>query len=157
MNSTSGDGGKTSLISEHNIRKDDRRIELIGQLDELSAVLGVARTEGITEAVNEILERIQRELIDLCAEIAGTAPKIAAEHIERLESEIAVFSEHLPPLKKFIIHGNDKTAAYLNFARTVCRRTERSLVKILPQDSGNQCLPLVYLNRLSTLLFTLAR
>ena len=159
-----GDDGQTGLFAGPRVSKDDPRIEAYGTVDELNAVLGLARCQSLPPEIDTILARLQNELFDLGAELATPNPKargtdlISAAHIEALEKAIDHFDADLPPLKTFILPGGTPSAAWLHLARTVCRRGERRLVALMTQ-AGEQIapLPLVYLNRLSDLLFVLAR
>ena len=146
------------------VGKDMARIEALGTVDELSAVLGVTRAEALSDDVDRILERIQREILDLGAELASPDPvkqgtrKIHRGNISALEAEIDRFEESLEPLDEFILPGGNRAAALLHLARTVCRRAERRLVTLVRHSQEEiSLLLLAYLNRLSDLLFVLAR
>ncbi len=159
-----GDGGETGLFGGPRVRKDDPRIEAYGAVDELNATLGLARTESLPPAIDELLVRVQNELFDLGAELAtpdpaahGTAT-LGPIHIAALEGAIDRHEATLGPLKEFILPGGARGAAVLHVARTVCRRAERRLVSLshTPDEQVSQN-PVVYLNRLGDLLFVLAR
>lgn len=170
-----GDDGETGLYGGPRVRKDHLRIEAFGAVDELNALVGLARCEPLdapaeddsTGETDKLLARIQSELFDLGAELATPDPErmgtklITAEHIARLEATIDAYDERLPPLKAFILPGGVRAAALLHVARTVCRRAERRLVSLMaaePNDTAPISAELiVYLNRLSDLLFVLAR
>ena len=159
-----GDLGETGLFGGPRVGKDMARVEAFGTIDELNAVLGVARAETPPDDVDQVLERIQRELLDLGAELASPDPvkqgtrKIDKERVAALESEIDRFEESLAPLDRFILPGGNRASALLHLARTVCRRAERRLVTLVRHSQDEiSLLLLAYLNRLSDLLFVLAR
>lgn len=157
-----GDDGETGLFGGPRVRKDNPRIESFGEVDELNAVLGIARSEPLGEIVDALLGRIQSELFDLGAQLASPQPdrmgtqRITAAHIAALETAIDLQESGLPPLTAFILPGGTRGAALLHLARTVCRRAERRLVTLMDSEPiASDCL--IYLNRLSDLLFVLAR
>jgi cob(I)alamin adenosyltransferase len=164
----SGDQGETSLASGQRVPKDALRIESYGTVDELNAVLGVARVANRDAArsssrLDAILGRLQNELFDLGADLA-TLPKdrhpkqpvIEEADVTRLEALIDELNEGLPELRSFILPGGGLVAAHLHVARTVCRRAERVVTALARQEEiGAQSL--IYLNRLSDLLFVLSR
>jgi cob(I)alamin adenosyltransferase len=167
----SGDRGRTSLFSGERVRKDHRRIEAYGDLDELNSVLGAlsAAVTGLPAAQAE-LSGIQSDLFHLGAWLATTpeAPATATlapidpQRSGRLESAIDRMDAELPPLKGFILPGGHPSAAWAHVARTVCRRAERRVVGLAaeggPPEAGEQVQrAIVYLNRLSDYLFVLAR
>lgn len=169
-----GDEGETGLYGGPRVRKDHLRIEAFGAVDELNALLGLARCEPLdgnsaenscgnsSGEIDALLARIQSELFDLGAELATPDPQrrgtklITAEHVARLEAAIDECDARLPPLKAFILPGGVRAAALLHVARTVCRRAERRVVSLAAIESVSPDL-VVYLNRLSDLLFVLAR
>lgn len=157
-----GDRGDTGLFGGPRVRKDDPRIEAYGTVDELNAVLGLIRCEPLEASLDALLASIQNELFDLGAELATPDPQrlgthtIAAPHIGRLEAAIDQHEAHLEPLKAFILPGGTRAAALLHVARTVCRRAERRLVTLADREAISADL-IIYLNRLSDLLFVLAR
>jgi len=157
-----GDQGETSLFDGTRVSKADDRVDAYGEVDELSAWLGLARASGMPPDLDEPLARIQRDLFALGARLADPSHKIAprvdkatlgAEDIERLEWLIDRFDADLPPLRRFILAGGSPAGATLHVARTVCRRAERRVVALAEADG----LVVRYLNRLSDLLFVLAR
>lgn len=160
-----GDGGETQLGSGQRVRKDDLRIECVGSVDELSSFLGLARAglEAQAQAAGTVdmvacLRRIQRELYLLGAELARQDGEsgITAEHVATLDREIVEIDAGLPKLGAFILPGGGQVASYLHVARAVCRRVERQAVRLAAAEHlGAQVVP--YLNRLSLLLFSLAR
>jgi cob(I)alamin adenosyltransferase len=163
-----GDAGDTGLFDGTRVLKSDPRVESYGEVDELNAWLGLVRTEASAPPADvqlaEMLERIQRDLFGLGARLADPAKKIAErvtkaavteEDISRLEGWIDMLESELPPLRRFILAGGCRTGGLLHVARTVCRRAERSIVG-LGADAVEPAL-LVYMNRLSDLLFVMAR
>ena len=159
-----GDLGETGLFGGPRVGKDVARVEVYGTVDELSAILGLARAEGLDEDIDRWLERVQNELFEVGAELATPDPvsrgtrTIGPPHIEAMEAEIDRYQQALPPLEHFILPGGTSPAALLHQARTVCRRAERRLVTLLREPSEPVSLVLLaYLNRLGDLLFALAR
>lgn len=156
-----GDSGETSLINRERVSKDDVRLDICGNIDELSASLGVVRAEGLPQEIESILVRIQQEFISFCTEIISGQRLISPEHIRQMESEIDHIESELLPLTHFILAGSNRVSALLHHSRTICRRAERSLVTFLrqsqhlPQQPSPHLIP--YLNRLSDLLFVWAR
>jgi cob(I)alamin adenosyltransferase len=166
-----GDGGETQLASGQRVGKDDPRIECLGSIDELSSFLGLARANLETHSPAEqaagmgfALRRIQRELYALGAQLArrdadadaASTARIAVEDVANLDREVAEIDARLPKLRAFILPGGGVTAAYLHVARAVCRRAERQAVRLAAAEAvGPHVLP--YLNRLSLVLFSMAR
>ena len=159
-----GDGGRTCLPDGSGIAKDAAVMEVCGTLDELSAALGLVRAERLPGATDALIEEIQRTLLRLGGEIvmpdlaADASQAIGPQHITALEAAIDGRASDLPPLRAFVLPGNTRAEAALHLARTVCRRAERrmvSLVQAEPQRVAEHHLS--YLNRLSDLLFVLAR
>jgi cob(I)alamin adenosyltransferase len=159
-----GDRGETGLFGGARVSKASARVAAYGDVDELNSVLGVALAHGSDKEVASLLSTIQSELFDLGAELACTptkqvdvgVPLLSDEHVEVLERAIDRFESDLPPLKSFVLPGGVPEAAYLHMARTVCRRAERKLVALATAE-GVRDVVLRYLNRLSDLLFVLAR
>ena len=151
-----GDAGTTSLHGNVHVNKDDPSIEVCGNIDELSASLGIVRTEGLPPQFETIILRIQQELIAFCSEIVSDSVKITPEHIRQLELEIDHIESELPPLTQFIIPGENRISATLHLSRTICRRAERSLATLF-RTRKQSLLLIAYLNRLSDLLFVMAR
>ena len=152
-----GDAGETGLVGGARVGKDHPRIEAIGAVDELNAALGIVRTHGVS--FDALLGQIQHALFELGADLATPAAstsRISATHAQALEEEIDQASGPLAELKNFILPGGCPAAASLHWARCVCRRAERKLVA-LRADETLPAEPLIYLNRLSDLLFVLAR
>ncbi len=157
-----GDNGETSLFGGGRVKKDHLRIEAYGTVDEMNSCIGVARSLQQPDDVDAILQEIQRDLLTLGADLAtpvnaqAKVPRIEPSHAERLEHTIDRLSESLPPLTSFILPGGSTQAAQLHMARTICRRAERCVVKLTGEGSVGSS-PLIYLNRLSDLLFVMAR
>jgi len=159
-----GDSGDTGLFDGTRVSKADRRVAAYGEVDELNAWLGLV-VSGTEDAVlRERLLQIQRDLFALGSRLADPARRIAgrvtkvgisAEHVARLEGWIDELDAGLPPLRRFILAGGAETGAALHVARTICRRAERTMVE-LGEDAFEIEL-LQYVNRLSDLLFTMAR
>jgi cob(I)alamin adenosyltransferase len=151
-----GDRGETSLGDGSRVPKTDPRVEAVGQVDELNSLVGWALA---AEGAPELLVRVQNELFDLGADLAtpdsGSRPRltVSQEQVERLESECDAANAELEPLKSFVLPGGSELAARLYVARAVCRRAERAVLRV----EGVSPLVAVYLNRLSDLLFILAR
>ncbi len=168
----SGDKGTTRLVGGQELRKDAPRIEAYGTVDELSAVLGLARTfnQGSQVAlaaatsIDEVLRAIQNDLFNVGADLA-TRPadrwpglyRVGSADVQRLEAWCDRFNGDLGPLEDFVLPGGGPVGAFLHQARTVCRRAERRLVTLLAAEPETEEGCLVYLNRLSDLLFVLAR
>jgi len=152
-----GDDGTTGLADGSRIPKDSPRIEAIGTVDELNSQIGLLLTEELPLAVRDCLAAIQHDLFDLGGELAlPQRPAITEAQVERLETLIRQFNADLPPLKEFILPGGCRAAALCHVARTVCRRTECACVRLNHVEKLAPFL-LQYLNRLSDLLFVLAR
>jgi len=158
-----GDKGETGLPGGGRVPKDATVAEVCGTVDELNTTLGLARAARLPEDIDRLLDRIQNQLFDLGAEVARlgaekhSGSQIAAADVQALEAAIDHFDLELPPLRNFILPGGTWAAAELHFARAVCRRAERRLVGLRREVPGLSAEILVYLNRLSDLLFVLAR
>jgi cob(I)alamin adenosyltransferase len=161
-----GDGGETSLLGGRRVDKGHARVEAMGDVDELNAALGVAITVAGDALVKRRLESIQHDLFALGAELASprgesderrpATPGLPTGRTAELEAWIDETEEQLTPLTAFVLPGGVPSAAALHLARTVCRRAERSVVRLSEEGSVDPDL-LRYLNRLSDLLFVLAR
>lgn len=157
-----GDKGSTSLFGGTNIEKNSIRIHAYGTVDELNSVLGLSLTHQISNRGEEILTEIQKQLFVLGADLSTLQSKktkinrIGQSEIELLESWIDQLDERLQPLSSFILPGGSRAGASLHLARTVCRRAERYTVELLRSEPISEH-TVIYLNRLSDLLFVLAR
>ncbi len=154
-----GDKGKTTLGDGRIVSKTHPRVVATGCVDELNAVLGVCLTVSHAEPTRDWLKQIQRDLFDLGTDLSCggvLAFRITNEHVARLEQWIDEVTEQLSPLTQFVLPGGTSAAAYLHWARTVCRRTELAVWQLAEQEPINDWVP-TYLNRLSDLLFVLAR
>lgn len=157
-----GDDGTTGLFGGARVSKGDAIVEAYGTVDELNAVIGMARATGLDPFSDGVLARVQSDLFTLGAEVAcvpGEEHKLKMDLIEaedglRLEQAIDEAEKDLPPLKNFVLPGGSPQAAALHFARTVSRRVERVLIRVPPDERPEV---LIYINRLSDLLFVLAR
>jgi len=156
-----GDQGETSLLGGDRVSKDSPRIEAYGTVDELNSALGFAASTVLSQVVRETLTRAQLDLFSLCADLAQAAPshgfRIQASHWEALETLIDDFEKSLPPLRHFVLPGGSSGAAAVHVARTVCRRAERRVLRAIKDAGPVNPEILTYLNRLSDLLFVIAR
>ncbi|MGH8613008.1 MAG: cob(I)yrinic acid a,c-diamide adenosyltransferase [Gammaproteobacteria bacterium] len=152
-----GDQGITGLGDGSRVRKSSTRIQVMGEVDELNSWLGLLLAEDLPPQLRETLTNIQHSLFDLGAELCmpGTA-KIGVDYVRSLEHTLGELNKALPPLKEFILPGGPPGAAVCHLARSVCRRAERSLVVLAEAETVNPP-ALAYLNRLSDLLFVIAR
>jgi cob(I)alamin adenosyltransferase len=159
-----GDTGETSLFDRTRVSKADARVDAYGEVDELNACLGVVRSVSLDADIEQMLATIQAELFAVGARLADPSSRIAGRvtkaavtqaQIERLEHTIDRLEDECPPLRRFILPGGAPAGAHLHLARTVCRRAERRVVG-LGHDAVDP-LVTVYLNRLSDLLFMMAR
>jgi cob(I)alamin adenosyltransferase len=161
-----GDTGDTGLFGGGRVAKDHPRVTAYGEVDELNSTLGVSRATPPTGFFDELLESVQRDLFAIGGQLAAPDPAKVAKALEkaglseervlRFEQIIDQADAELTPLRAFVLPAGTPKAASLHLARTVCRRAERSVVR-LARESQVPTLFLVYLNRLSDLLFTLAR
>ncbi len=154
-----GDTGETALGDLSRVSKTHPRVEAFGAVDELNAHLGVVLAGSVDDPVREVLVRVQNELFDLGADLSRPGDdglRVSAEQVEGLERDCDRFNAHLEPLKSFVLPGGSEAAARLHVARTICRRAERDALRAAADEALNP-LALVYLNRLSDLLFILAR
>jgi cob(I)alamin adenosyltransferase len=159
-----GDNGETALFDGTRVSKSDRRVVAYGDVDELAAWIGLVRAAGLDDELSTMLGRIQRDLLAIGARLADPSHKISGrvtkaaitiEDISRIEGWIDQLDADLPPLRRFILAGGSMTGAALHVSRTICRRAERSMVR-LGRDAIESEL-LRYMNRLSDLLFVMAR
>jgi cob(I)alamin adenosyltransferase len=160
----SGDTGETSLFDNSRVSKADARVDAYGEVDELNACLGAVRATPLDTDLSAALEQIQRELFAVGARLADPAARIASRvtkaavadaDVLRLEQTIDALEQELQPLRRFILPGGSSQGALLHLARTVCRRAERRVVALGP--GAVEPIVIVYLNRLSDLLFVMAR
>ncbi|ADJ29070.1 cob(I)yrinic acid a,c-diamide adenosyltransferase [Nitrosococcus watsonii] len=152
-----GDQGTTSLGPKQRVPKDHPRIEAIGAIDELNALLGLLLAHPLPNALHQSLTHIQHELFDLGGELSiPSALIIQANQVQDLERLLDSLNEKLPLLKEFILPGGTLPAGICHLARTTCRRAERRLVSLAKEEAVNGE-SLKYLNRLSDLLFVMAR
>jgi cob(I)alamin adenosyltransferase len=159
-----GDGGETALLGGTRVPKSDARVSAYGETDELGAWLGLVRAEGAGEPLDGMLHRIQRDLFAIGARLADAGHRVAdrvpkaavtAADVARLEGWIDEIEATLPALERFILAGGSRPGACLHAARTVCRRAERRIVALGPEAVEADLL--AYMNRLSDLLFVMAR
>ena len=159
-----GDQGETGLFDGTRVSKADPRVAAYGDVDELNAWLGLARVSLSDPQLSGMVEQIQRDLFALGARLADPAHRIADRVTKalvtegdsaRLEEWIDTLEQELPPLRRFILAGGSPAGAAFHVARTVCRRAERSIVSLGPEAADPDVI--VYVNRLSDLLFVLAR
>lgn len=152
-----GDKGTTGLAGQARVAKTDPRIEAIGTVDELNSVIGLMLALGVPESIAEAFEPIQHRLFNLGGELAMPGETLVqAEHVTELEQVLDELNAALPPLKEFILPGGPPAAAACHNARAVCRRAERRLWALHEAEPVNTP-ALRYLNRLSDLLFVVAR
>jgi cob(I)alamin adenosyltransferase len=156
-----GDAGETSLGDGSRVPKLDCRIAAFGTVDEVNSLLGLALAGELPDEMRVVLGRIQNELFDVGADISvpfGVADRlrVSQAQVEALEADCDRFNADLPELKSFVLPGGSEAAARLHVARAICRRAERDVLEASEQVELNP-LVLVYLNRLSDLLFILAR
>jgi cob(I)alamin adenosyltransferase len=159
-----GDAGETSLFDGTRVSKTDVRVTAYGEVDELQACIGVARAAGLSPDLDEMCVTMQRDLFAVGARLADPSRKISARvdkavvtdtHVARLEAWIDGLDAELPPLRHFLLSGGTPAGAALHLARAVCRRAERAVLHI--GASAVEPAVLVYINRVSDLLFTMAR
>jgi len=159
-----GDSGETSLFDNTRVSKADARVDAYGEVDELNACLGAARAAGVDDEIAALIELLQKDLFALGARLADPSARIAPRvekvaigdaAVQRLEHVIDRLEETLPPLRRFVLPGGSSAGALLHLARTVCRRAERRVIAL----GGGAVDPvlIIYLNRLSDLLFVMAR
>ncbi|MHC3378284.1 cob(I)yrinic acid a,c-diamide adenosyltransferase [Haloarcula sp. H-GB5] len=156
-----GDQGQTDLRNMERVSKDSRRIEAYGTVDEVNALVGVVRPTG-QDDIDEKLRVIQNHLHIVQADFANPSPeeddpRIQESHVETLEDLIDEADSELDPLESFILPSGSEPGAKLHHARAVCRRAERRCVSFAAEEAGVNETAIIYLNRLSDALFTLAR
>lgn len=152
-----GDSGETGLATGARVKKTAARVAAMGDVDELNSQIGVVLTHRPPLTVGKALARIQHELFNLGGELSlPGATLVKTEHLAALEADVTAFNATLPPLKEFVLPGGTAAAAAMHVARAICRRAERAAWTLHAQDPISPDLPR-YLNRLSDLLFVLAR
>ena len=155
-----GDAGETSLVDGSRVSKNDLRVAAYGDVDELNSLLGLARVGLLDQQLNEELGKIQNELFvvgaDLASPLTIQVPRVDETHVTELEQLIDALLEELEPLREFILPGGTQFGATLHLARCVARRAERCIVALMAENEINPH-SLTYLNRLSDLLFVMAR
>lgn len=152
-----GDVGSTGLGDGSRTGKDSLRIDAIGEIDELNAQIGLLLTEALPELIRNMLEAVQHDLFDIGGELCLPGMSVVKDsQVERLESEAEALNRDLPRLQEFILPGGTRAAALAHVCRTVCRRAERSIVRLGQEETVSEVLRR-YVNRLSDLLFILGR
>ena len=160
-----GDAGQTGLVDGSRVAKDDLRVAAYGDVDELSALLGVVRSNSKSKDLDTLLRQVQRDLFAIGAQLADpraiigkkkVKAAVTATQVRRLEKAIDLRQSRMPKLRHFILPGGSKVGALLHVARTACRRAERAAVALTRRDPIDPRV-MVYLNRLSDLLFVVAR
>lgn len=158
-----GDEGKTSLVSGQNVSKSHPRLDAYGTLDELNSVIGLTVSLVSQKEIKDHLFKIQNQLFNIGSQLAcddsalsNKLPTVTEDHIKGLEAFIDEMTAQLAPLKNFILPGGTEAASTCHLARTVCRRAEREITK-LHEEQPLDLIYIKYINRLSDLLFTLAR
>ena len=162
-----GDSGETSLVGGLRVAKHSLRPEAFGEVDELNSIIGLVRTNlpvDNNEDIDKLLERVQNELFDLGADLAtpegskysDKALRISTLQVDRLENEIDFYNKDLNELKSFVLPGGSILSSWLHFARTATRRAERKITKLASEEGINNNV-ITYINRLSDLLFVIAR
>lgn len=160
-----GDKGETSLFGGKKLPKDALRIEAYGTVDELNSFLGLAEVEVKDKSVKKIIRELQNQLFTVGSDLATpleikeknfVIPRVTEEFIINSEKTIDYYSSKTPELKNFILPGGTKGASLLHVARSVCRRAERRVVALIQQEQINRNI-IIFLNRISDLLFVLAR
>ena len=156
-----GDDGTTGLIGNKRVKKSNPRIASYGMIDELNASLGVILSSKLGKDIRELLTQIQNDLFVVGADLANPnlknkSNRVTSEMISYLEKEIDRLEEKLSPITYFILPGGDFTASQVHLARAICRRAETNMVNLSEVETiNNHCL--IYVNRLSDLLFVVAR
>lgn len=148
-----GDSGMTKVPAQGEVWKDSEIVEALGDLDELNATLGIV--SSLYPEINELIKTIQADIFAISSEIAGFNLNFSSDRIAFLEERIRKIGSEVKPLKNFVLPGGHLASSYLHFSRAVCRRAERSLVRIYKENKAKK-VHITYLNRLSSLLFVLA-
>lgn len=152
-----GDAGTTSLGNGQQVQKSHPRLAAYGDVDELNSAIGLIAAEALPEGMREVLGRVQHDLFDLGGELVVPGEnRLKSEQVDALEQHVDTIYAELGPLKEFILPGGCRAGALAHFARTVCRRAERSVFTLSSHERVSG-VTLRYLNRLSDLLLVLAR
>ena len=152
-----GDRGTTGLGDGSRVDKDSLRVEAYGTIDEVNSAIGLVLSSELPEPVRTCLTRVQHELFDLGGELCMPGHTLIPEgYVKGLENDLDTFNEDLPPLKDFILPGGSESAARCHLARTLARRAERRVISLAHNETVNEE-SIRYLNRLSDLLFVVAR
>ena len=152
-----GDKGTTGLGDGTRVAKDHLRVQAMGDVDELNAVIGLLLTEPLSIGIRELLTTVQHDLFNIGGEICiPNYVMVKTERVDALENILDSYNDNLTPLKEFILPGGSRAAAYCHLARTVCRRAERTMHTLNTQEKVTE-ISLQYINRLSDLLFVLCR
>lgn len=156
----SGDKGKTMLVGGEIVSKDSNRVVSYGDIDELNSALGIALSVNMSKEIKKIINKIQNDLFIIGADLAASkqtkVPRIKKAKINQLEKIIDLYNEKVGPLKEFILPSGSLVGSHLHLARTICRRCERQIVALNNTEWVNPNV-MMYINRLSDLLFVLAR
>lgn len=156
-----GDDGTTGLIGNKRVKKSNPRIISYGMVDELNASIGIILSSKLGKDIRTMLTKIQNDLFVVGADLANTNPenklnRVTSEMVSYLEKEIDRLEEKLSPITYFILPGGDLIASHVHLARAICRRAETNMVHLAESENvNNECL--IYMNRLSDLLFVVAR
>ena len=151
-----GDAGDTGKADGARVSKDDCLIHAQGDIDELNSFIGLLASKVDDDALNQLILKIQHDLFNIGAEISLSQPLITGKDVEYLEQQLDLYNADLPTLKEFILPGGGEAASICHVARAVCRRAERNLVTLHKEKEIGADM-LAYINRLSDLLFVLAR
>ncbi len=156
-----GDDGRTQIVSGERVWKDSVRVEAYGEVDELNSLIGFARSYVGDKRADSILREVQNDLFKVGSDLATPmtferAVRVSPDMVEKLEKWIDELNSTLEPLRDFILPSGSKAGALLHYARTVCRRAERRVVSLMKEEEVNPS-ALKYINRLSDLLFVMAR
>ena len=152
-----GDEGTTGLADGSRVAKDSLRIDTLGDVDELNSAIGLVLAEPMDDILRNCLQGVQQDLFDLGGDLSIPGrTSMGEEQIKSLETHIDAFNAKLPPLAEFILPGGSRASALCHVARTICRRSERGLIR-LSRSASLSPISMRYINRLSDLLFVLAR
>jgi len=153
----SGDDGSTGLADGSRLAKDSPRVEAMGSIDELNSALGLLLSDALPDDVRQVVAPLQHRLFDLGGELAIPGREVTRDAwVTGLEQALDASNADLPPLDNFVLPGGNRAAAHCHLARGLCRRAERDLLRLSRHETVNSA-SLKYLNRLSDLLFVIAR